>query len=120
MKLLFDENFSPRLVPLLADLFPGSEHVRDIVLPPHIAPRPSGLSASDSAIWAYAQSRGLAIISKDADFRQRSLVLGAPPKVIALLVGNCATATLATVIRSSADLIARFDADPAATFLELP
>ena len=25
MKLLFDESLSPRLVPLLSDLFPGSE-----------------------------------------------------------------------------------------------
>lgn len=120
MKLLFDENLSPRLVALLADLFPGSEHVRDIAVPPSIAPHPSGSSASDSAIWAYARSRDLVFISRDADFRQRSLVLGAPPKVIALLVGNCSTATLATIIRDSADLIARFDADPAATFLELP
>lgn len=120
MKLLFDENLSPRLVVLLADLFPGSEHVRDIVIPPSIATHASGPSASDSAIWAYARSRGLSIISKDADFRHRSLVLGAPPKVIALLVGNCSTATLASIIRASADLIARFDADPAATFMELP
>jgi predicted nuclease of predicted toxin-antitoxin system len=29
MKFLFDENFSPKLVKLLADLFPGSVHVRD-------------------------------------------------------------------------------------------
>jgi len=27
MKLLFDENFSPRLVPALADLFPDFAHV---------------------------------------------------------------------------------------------
>ena len=29
MKLLFDQNLSPRLVPLLAVEFPGSQHVRD-------------------------------------------------------------------------------------------
>ena len=28
MKLLLDENLSPRLVHALADLFPGSKHVR--------------------------------------------------------------------------------------------
>lgn len=32
MKLLFDENLSPRLVILLADLFPNSVHVRDMGL----------------------------------------------------------------------------------------
>lgn len=29
MKLLFDENLSPRLFGLLQDLFPGSAHVRE-------------------------------------------------------------------------------------------
>ncbi|MDX6557954.1 MAG: hypothetical protein QOF72_1003 [Blastocatellia bacterium] len=32
MKLLFDENLSPKLVRLLHDLFPDSLHVRDIAL----------------------------------------------------------------------------------------
>ncbi len=32
MKLLFDENMSPRLVAGLADVFPGSVHVRDVGL----------------------------------------------------------------------------------------
>lgn len=32
MNLLFDENLPPRLVPLLADVYPGSVHVRDVSL----------------------------------------------------------------------------------------
>jgi predicted nuclease of predicted toxin-antitoxin system len=32
MKLLFDENLSPRLILHLADLFPASMHVRDVGL----------------------------------------------------------------------------------------
>ena len=32
MKLLFDENLSPRLCRLLADIYPDSAHVRDIGL----------------------------------------------------------------------------------------
>ena len=32
MKLLFDENLSPKLARLLADLFPDSVHVRDVGL----------------------------------------------------------------------------------------
>ncbi len=32
MKLLFDENLSPRPVPLLADIYSGSLHVRDAAL----------------------------------------------------------------------------------------
>ena len=64
MKLLFDENVSPRLVVGLTDLFPGSVHVRD-----------AGLSrASDAAIWDYARDRGLTIVSKDSDFHQASFL----------------------------------------------
>jgi predicted nuclease of predicted toxin-antitoxin system len=32
MRLLFDQNFPPRLVRTLADVFPGSEHVADVRL----------------------------------------------------------------------------------------
>ena len=41
MKLLFDENVSPRLVAGLSDVFPGSVHVRDVGL----------ARATDAAIW---------------------------------------------------------------------
>ena len=49
MKLLFDQNLAPRLVGQVADLFPGSEHVRDV-----------GLAAADDvAVWEYAKAGGL-------------------------------------------------------------
>jgi predicted nuclease of predicted toxin-antitoxin system len=51
MKLLFDENLSPRLVRLLHDLFPGSVHVRDIGLK----------AADDPVVWKYAQDNALII-----------------------------------------------------------
>lgn len=45
MKLLFDQNLAPRLVARLADIFPASEHVRDV-----------GLAAGDDqAVWEYAR-----------------------------------------------------------------
>jgi predicted nuclease of predicted toxin-antitoxin system len=44
MKLLFDQNLSPRLPGLLSDLYPGSVHVREIGL----------AEATDTAIWNYA------------------------------------------------------------------
>lgn len=72
MKLLFDQNLSPRLVRLLADLFPGSTHVRDVGLG----------EADDVTIWTYAGLHGYTIVSKDSDFQQRSLLNGAPPKFI--------------------------------------
>jgi predicted nuclease of predicted toxin-antitoxin system len=82
MKFLFDENLSPKLVKLLADLFPGSVHVRD-----------AGLNrADDAVVWKYAQDNSLTICSKDSDMHQRSFVLGFPPKVVWVRLGNCSTA----------------------------
>ena len=82
MKLLFDQNLSPKLVLRLAAEYPGSVHVITI-----------GMDARpDPILWAYAAANGFVIVSKDADFRQRSLTLGHPPKVIWTLIGNCATA----------------------------
>lgn len=110
IRLLLDENLSPELASRLADVFPGTMHVRDVGLK----------TAPDSAVWAYAASNGLIIVSKDSDFRQRSLLRGAPPKVIALLLGNCSTTRIESVIRSSAEMIGAFAGDQTAALLELP
>jgi predicted nuclease of predicted toxin-antitoxin system len=109
MKLLFDQNLSPRLVALLAVEFPGSQHVRD-----------AGLAAApDPAVWAYAAAQGLAIVSKDSDFQHRALLFGHPPKVVWVRLGNCSTAAVAALLRvRQADLLA-FEADPTASLLAL-
>ena len=80
MKLLFDENLSPRLVQLVPAGFPGSVHVRDVGLKGHV----------DADLWELARRSGFTIVSKDTDFRERSYVEGFPPKVIWLDVGNAA------------------------------
>jgi predicted nuclease of predicted toxin-antitoxin system len=81
MRLLLDENLSPKLVRLLDDLFPGSVHVRDVGLK----------AADDSLVWNYAKENSLVICSKDSDLHQRSFVLGFPPKVVWVRLGNCST-----------------------------
>jgi predicted nuclease of predicted toxin-antitoxin system len=109
MKLLFDQNLSHRLVAILAVEFPASQHVRDV-----------GLSASpDPAVWAYAAANGFTIVSKDTDFQQRALLMGHPPKVVWVRLGNCSTTAVANLLRSrQADVIA-FESDPMASFLAL-
>ncbi len=92
MKLLFDENLSPRLVDGLADVYPGSLHLRDCDL----------RGASDAKIWRYARENGFAILSKDSDFAQRSSLLGSPPKVIWLRIGNCTTTRADFILRNAA------------------
>lgn len=71
-------------------------------------------------MWEFAISQGFTIVSKDADFRQRSLVKGPPPKVIGLLVGNCTTGQIEQVMRDRIELIRQIAADELAAFLELP
>lgn len=89
MKLLFDENLSPKLVRDLTATFPGSAHVRDVGL----------LAASDDAIWQLARRDGLLIVSKDTDFLERSYVEGSPPWVIWLQVGNAGTESIAALLQ---------------------
>ncbi len=110
MSLLFDQNLSRRLPALLATEFPGSEQV--LV---------AGLAgASDQAVWAYVAARGLAVVSKDVDFRNLSATLGPPPKVIWLRVRNGPTRVVEALMRSRAADIQAFLVDPGSALLELP
>jgi predicted nuclease of predicted toxin-antitoxin system len=66
MKLLFDENLSPKLPRILSTDFPESMHVRDC-----------GLKGfPDEDVWEYARNNGFTVVSKDSDFYQRSLLYG--------------------------------------------
>lgn len=87
--MLFDENLPHKLPALLAASFPGSLHVRECGL----------LGQPDEAVWEPASSKGYAIVSKDSDFQRRSLLLGFPPKVIWLRVGNCTSDNLFHLMR---------------------
>ena len=109
MKLLFDENLSFRLVVALADIFPRSLHVRDIEL----------LGAEDITIWEFAAQRGFIVVSKDIDFYERSMLYGAPPKVIWLRIGNSTVAETANALLHQYDLICHFIEDSEAAFLPL-
>ncbi|MFZ0304860.1 MAG: DUF5615 family PIN-like protein [Terracidiphilus sp.] len=101
MKLLFDENLSHRLVAALADVYPGSIHPRDCGL----------RGASDEKIWRYAEENGFVIVSKDSDFSQRSALLGSPPKVIWLRVGNCTTTRAEFVLRNAVEQLHAFETE---------
>ena len=79
VKLLFDQNLSPRLVRLLADLHPDCSHVATIGLD----------QASDAEVWDRAHHDGYAIVTKDSDFGDLGVLRGFPPKVIWVRLGNC-------------------------------
>jgi len=109
MKLLFDENLSPRLAIVLADLFPDSTHVRNVGLK----------SSDDPVVWKYAVENEFVIISKDSDMHDRSLFFGFPPKVIWIRLGNCSTADVETLVRKEIAAVLRFLGDDTASFLAL-
>lgn len=74
-------------------------------------------TADDGQVWAHAIAGGYAIVTKDDDFRQRSFVRGAPPKVIWTKLGNCTTTDVEAALRTRhADIVA-FAADPTAALL---
>ncbi|MDQ3651440.1 MAG: DUF5615 family PIN-like protein [Acidobacteriota bacterium] len=110
MKLLFDQNLSPRLPKTLADIFPDSVHVREMGL----------READDQVIWEYAKLNGFTIVSKDTDFQQRSLLYGSPPKFVWLRVGNCPVKTVEDVLRKHSIAIHTFGMDAAKAHLMLP
>lgn len=109
MRLLYDQNLSPRLVTLLADLYPASLHVRDVGLE----------SADDAIVWRYALDNEMVIVSKDSDFHHRSLLFGFPPKVIWIQRGNCTTREIETILRHFQAEIEQFWNDPLGAFLVL-
>ena len=109
MRLLLDQNLSHRLKRPLAPVYPDIAHVRDFGLE----------RADDTAVWTFAKDNGFAIVSKDSDFHQRSLVFGHPPKVVWLRLGNCSTSDIEGVLLNGQSAIATFLADATASLLTL-
>jgi predicted nuclease of predicted toxin-antitoxin system len=109
VRLLLDQNLSPRLLTVLADLYPGSTHVREIGLQ----------AADDETVWQYAITHGFAIVSKDADFHERSFLIGHPPKVIWIRRGNCSTDEVAAILQDHHPEMLAFELDEEGSFLAL-
>ena len=91
MKLLLDENLPRRILPALQHAFPGSTQVILVGLE----------RADDRAVWEYAREHGYVIVTKDDDFVRLQLLLGYPPKVILLRLGNCTAQQVLTALVSS-------------------
>jgi predicted nuclease of predicted toxin-antitoxin system len=81
MKLLFDHNLSPRLVSLLVDIYPDSNHLY------------------------------LLGLDQDSDFNELLILKGFPPKVIWIRLGNCSTKTIESLLRDNYEAILSFEGD---------
>jgi hypothetical protein len=58
----------------------------------------------------------MVIVSKDSDFRQRSFLLGAPPKVVFIGLGNCSTLAIEETLKRHLAEMEQFEADPGAVY----
>lgn len=109
MKLLFDQNLSPRLVDLLADVFPESSHVQT-----------AGLDrANDDAVWHFALEHSFTLVTKDSDFQERSQIAGSAPCVVWIRRGNCSTAEIEAMLRKHAVPVTALGGEQSAEFLIL-
>lgn len=88
MKLLFDQNISPKIVALLDAQFSGSKQVVELGLE----------NASDSVIFEFAKNNFFSIVTFDSDFVDLSVVKGTPPKIIWLRTGNLTTSSISELL----------------------
>jgi predicted nuclease of predicted toxin-antitoxin system len=109
VKLLFDENVSPKLVARLAAEFPESVHVSRVGLD----------QADDETVWAFARKNAFSIVTKDADFQEISLRLGMPPKVVWLRRGNCSVDETTAMLQNNVDGVRAFASDARSAVLAI-
>jgi uncharacterized protein (DUF433 family)/predicted nuclease of predicted toxin-antitoxin system len=62
-------------------------------------------------IWEHARLNGFAIVTKDVDYNNLSVLRGTPPKVLWLQLGNCTTSQVEAVFRARFDEVTAFDCD---------
>ena len=101
MKFLIDQNLSFKLYSKLRDIFPEIIHTNEVVLD----------TATDEEVWLYAKLNSCILISKDADFIEKAVIMGHPPKIIWIKAGNCLTDKIEFLLRKNQRLIENFVAD---------
>ena len=86
MKLLFDQNISFRILPMLGlPVFADCRHVKTVGLD----------NCNDTDIWQFARQQGFTIVTFDSDFFDMLVVHGFPPKIIWFRTGNLTTSQIA-------------------------
>lgn len=88
MKLLFDQNISPKILKKLPEDFTECEQVRFVGLE----------DASDFEIFEFAKINSFAVVTFDSDFVDLNALRGTPPKIIYLNTGNLTTQSVSELI----------------------
>lgn len=84
MKFLLDHQLSPRLKTFLLEKGLKAVHVSDLGLHTH----------TDRALWAYAKTNAMQIVTKDEDFLFLASQDPSGPRLIWVRLGNCSSAAL--------------------------
>ena len=109
MRLLFDQNISFRILRMLPGSFADCQHVRTVGL----------IDCDDEIIWWYAVQNNFTIVTFDADFFKKSVVKGAPPKVVWLRTGNLTNSEIVELLILNFSKIASFINDAGRNCLEI-
>lgn len=107
--LLIDEMLSRKLVSKLSGVMPTITHISSENLQ----------SEMDIEIWNYAKEQNRAILTKDSDFKNLSMLLGCPPKVVHINCGNKSTDYILKLLISKIEIIINFLASESDCYLEL-
>ncbi len=98
MKLLFDQNLSPKLARYFTSSFDNAQHLQDMHLE----------GTDDTSVWEFAKTNEFTIVTKDSDFNNLVAFRGFPPKVIWIRRGNCSTTDINKLIENNLDTIKAF------------
>ncbi|PIQ25084.1 MAG: hypothetical protein COW63_19260 [Bacteroidetes bacterium CG18_big_fil_WC_8_21_14_2_50_41_14] len=101
MKLLFDQNISHRILPLLPDQFSGSTSVKKEDL----------INAYDKQIWDFARLNNYIIVTQDSDFNDLNTLFGFPPKIIWIRTGNLKTKAILDILIDNYSDLQKFESD---------
>jgi predicted nuclease of predicted toxin-antitoxin system len=110
VKLLLDHNLSPRLEAKLKEEFDSIVHVAWLDMS----------QAADISIWDHAKANDFIIVTKDKDFLERSSLMGHPPKIIHLRLGNCSVQDIVELLADQSSQIKAFNKQTSRSYMLLP
>jgi len=88
VKLLFDQNISPKILKKLPSEFSECNQVRFVGLE----------DAPDLEIFEFAKTNEFSVVTFDSDFVDLNALRGTPPKIIYLNTGNLTTQSVSELI----------------------
>lgn len=109
MKLLFDQNISPRILKNLPSELLECQQVRFVGLQ----------DSSDIEIFQFARKNTFAIVTFDSDFVDLNALYGTPPKIVYLNTGNLSTRNVSELIVGNIEAIKNYLGAESDDILEL-